>query len=71
MLPRVHHLFLLWEGCNQASRSRYNTRFDQLLPRLIYSTCVVDWNVFNNMGCGEAIDEMFTIKLFMVGTNKE
>ncbi|GKB47871.1 hypothetical protein Tco_0898624, partial [Tanacetum coccineum] len=36
MLPRVHHLFLLWEGCTQATKSRYNTRLAQLLPRLIY-----------------------------------
>ncbi|GKB72331.1 hypothetical protein Tco_0933743, partial [Tanacetum coccineum] len=44
MLPHVHHLYLLWEGCNQAARSRYNTRLAQLLLRLIYSPCVVDWN---------------------------
>ncbi|GJY21358.1 putative reverse transcriptase, RNA-dependent DNA polymerase [Tanacetum coccineum] len=44
MFPRVHHPFLLWEGCNQAAKSRYNTKLAQLLPRLIYSPCVVDWN---------------------------
>ncbi|GJY59202.1 hypothetical protein Tco_0459094 [Tanacetum coccineum] len=71
MLPRVHHLYFLWEGCNQAVRSRYNTRLSQLLPRLIYSPYVVDWNVLNQMGCGEAIDEMLTIKLFVAGTNEE
>ncbi|GJT29766.1 hypothetical protein Tco_0910041 [Tanacetum coccineum] len=46
MLPGVHHPFLLWEGCNQAAKSRYNTRLAQLLPKLIYSSCVVDWNLF-------------------------
>ncbi|GKC88312.1 hypothetical protein Tco_1148961 [Tanacetum coccineum] len=71
MLPRVHHPFLLWEGCNQATKSRYNTRLAQLLSRLIYSPCVVDWNVLNQMGCGKAIDEMLTIKLFVAGTNEE
>ncbi|GJU48096.1 hypothetical protein Tco_1217651 [Tanacetum coccineum] len=71
MLPRVHHPYLLWEGCNQAARSRYNTRLAYLLPRLIYSLCVVDWNVLNQMGYGEAIDEMFTIKLCVTGTNEE
>ncbi|GKE63446.1 hypothetical protein Tco_1513813 [Tanacetum coccineum] len=71
MLPRVHHPFLLWEGCSQAAKSRYNTRLAQLLPKLIYSPCVVDWNILNQMGCGEAIDEMLTIKLFVAGTNEE
>ncbi|GKC50760.1 hypothetical protein Tco_1073505 [Tanacetum coccineum] len=46
-------------------------RLAQLLPRLTYSPCVVDWNVLNNMGCGETIDEMLTIKLLMAGTNEE
>ncbi|GKC91299.1 hypothetical protein Tco_1151948 [Tanacetum coccineum] len=68
---RVHHPYLLWEVCNQAARSRYNTRLGQLLLRLIYSACVLDWNVLNQIGCGEAIDEMLTIKLFMADTNEE
>nr|GFB76514.1 hypothetical protein [Tanacetum cinerariifolium] len=71
MPPRVHHLFLLWEGCNQAPKSLYNTKLSQLLPRLIYLPCVVDWSVLNRMGCGEAIDEMLTIKLCVAGTNEE
>ncbi|GKA60670.1 hypothetical protein Tco_0760077 [Tanacetum coccineum] len=25
MLPRVYHEFLLWEGCNRAAKTRYNT----------------------------------------------
>ncbi|GKB78822.1 hypothetical protein Tco_0945717 [Tanacetum coccineum] len=71
MLPCVHHPFLLWEGCNQAANSRYNTKLAQLLPRLIYSPCVVDWNVLNQMSYGEAINEMLMIKLFLASTNKE
>ncbi|GJZ29580.1 ribonuclease H-like domain-containing protein [Tanacetum coccineum] len=59
MLPRVHHPFLLWEGCNQPARSRYNTKLDQLLPRLIYSPCVMDWN-FDEV-C--AADELKTKKI--------
>ncbi|GJR52150.1 hypothetical protein Tco_1402671 [Tanacetum coccineum] len=42
----------------QAANSRYNTKLAQLLPRLIYSPCVVDWNVLNQMSYGEAIDEI-------------
>ncbi|GKA02710.1 hypothetical protein Tco_0675491 [Tanacetum coccineum] len=71
MLPRVHHLFLLWKGCTQDAKSRYNTTLAQLLPRLIYSPCVVDWNMLNQMAYGEEIDEMLTIKLCMAGTNEE
>nr|GEX13532.1 hypothetical protein [Tanacetum cinerariifolium] len=71
MLSRVHHPFLLWEGCNQASKSRYNTRLAQLLPRHIYSLCVLDWNVLNRMGCGEVIDEMLTIKLCVAGIDED
>ncbi|GKD70462.1 hypothetical protein Tco_1324552 [Tanacetum coccineum] len=71
MLLRVHHPFLLWGGCNQDVKSRYNTRLTQLLPRYIYSPCVVDWNVLNQMGCGEAIDEMLKIKLCVAGTDEE
>ncbi|GJR31004.1 hypothetical protein Tco_1107236 [Tanacetum coccineum] len=71
MLSRVHHPFLLWEGCNQAAKSRYNTRLAQLLPRHIYSPCVVDWNMLNQMCCGEVIDEMLTIKLCVFGTDED
>ncbi|GJT35127.1 hypothetical protein Tco_0925546 [Tanacetum coccineum] len=53
MLPRVHHPFLLWEGCNRAAQSPYNIRLAQLLPKHIYSPCVVDWEVLNRMGHGE------------------
>nr|GEU38040.1 copia protein [Tanacetum cinerariifolium] len=43
----------------------------QLLPKHIYSPCVVDWNMLNHMGCGEVIDEMLTIKLCVAGTDEE
>ncbi|GJV49043.1 zinc finger, CCHC-type containing protein [Tanacetum coccineum] len=71
MLSRVHHPYLLCEGCNQAARSRYNIRLAQLLLRLIYSPCVMDLNVLNQMGYGEAIDEILTIKLCVASTNEE
>nr|GEY44336.1 ribonuclease H-like domain-containing protein [Tanacetum cinerariifolium] len=71
MLPRVHHLLLLWEVCNQAAKSRYNTKLAQLLPRLIYLPCVVDWNVLNQTCYGKVIDEMLMIKLFVASTIEE
>ncbi|GKD63685.1 hypothetical protein Tco_1305793, partial [Tanacetum coccineum] len=58
MLPRIHHPFLLWEGYSQAAKSQYSTGLAQSLPRYIYSSFVVDWNVLNHMGCGEEFDEV-------------
>ncbi|GKE21206.1 hypothetical protein Tco_1432718 [Tanacetum coccineum] len=63
LLPQVHHEFLLWEGCNRDAKSRYNTRLAQLLPRHIYSPCVVNWDVLNRMGCDGEIDDMLRIRL--------
>ncbi|GJW30666.1 putative reverse transcriptase domain-containing protein, partial [Tanacetum coccineum] len=58
LLPQVHHEFLLWEGCNRDAKSRYNTRLAQLLPRHIYSPCVVNWDVLNRMDCDGEIDDI-------------
>ncbi|GKA01460.1 hypothetical protein Tco_0674125 [Tanacetum coccineum] len=71
LLPQVHHEFLLWEGCNRDAKSRYNTRLAQLLPRHIYSSCVVNWDVLNRMGCDGEIDDMLRIKLREAESNEE
>ncbi|GKB42790.1 hypothetical protein Tco_0887732 [Tanacetum coccineum] len=63
LLPQVHHEFLLWEGCNRDAKSRYNTILAQLLPRHIYSPCVVNWDVLNRMGYDGKIDDMLRIML--------
>nr|GEV64701.1 hypothetical protein [Tanacetum cinerariifolium] len=68
---KAEHMGLLKDVMCQAAKSQYNTRLAQLLPRHIYSPCVVDWNVLNQMGCGKVIDEMLTIKLCVAGTNEE
>nr|GEU49760.1 hypothetical protein [Tanacetum cinerariifolium] len=70
-LLQVHHVFLLWEGCNRDAKFRYNTKLAQFLPRHIYSSCVVNWDVLNKMGCDGEIDEMLRIKLRAAGSNKE
>nr|GEW76286.1 hypothetical protein [Tanacetum cinerariifolium] len=36
-LLRVHHQFLLWEGCNRAAKTYYNAKLAHLLPKPIYS----------------------------------
>ncbi|GKA18828.1 hypothetical protein Tco_0698743 [Tanacetum coccineum] len=63
LLPQVHHEFLLWEGCTRDAKSRYNTRLAQLLPRHIYSPCIVNWDVLNRMGCDGEIDDMLRIRV--------
>nr|GEX39449.1 putative reverse transcriptase domain-containing protein [Tanacetum cinerariifolium] len=62
LLPLVHHEFLLWEGCIREAKSRYNSRLDNLLPRHIYSSCVVNWDALNRIGCDGEIDDMLRIR---------
>ncbi|GJX56222.1 hypothetical protein Tco_0286119 [Tanacetum coccineum] len=45
------------------AKSRYNTRLTQLLPGYIYSPCIVNWDVLNQMGCDGEIDDMLRIKV--------
>ncbi|GKA29358.1 retrotransposon ORF1 [Tanacetum coccineum] len=71
LLPQVHHEFLLWEGCHRDAKSRYNTRLAQLLPRHIYSLCIVNWDVLNRMGCDGEIDYMLRIRLHEARSDEE
>ncbi|GJY40049.1 hypothetical protein Tco_0427319 [Tanacetum coccineum] len=71
MLPRVHHEFLLWGTSNRAAKSKYNTNLARLLPKQIYSPIIVDWEVLNNMGCAEVIEEMLEIKVYEMGGDEE
>ncbi|GJV43369.1 ribonuclease H-like domain-containing protein [Tanacetum coccineum] len=71
LLLQVHHEFLLWEGCNNEAKSRYNTKLANLLPRHVYSPCVVNWDVLNRIGCDGEIDDMLRIKLREAESNEE
>ncbi|GJV52458.1 ribonuclease H-like domain-containing protein [Tanacetum coccineum] len=71
LLPQVHHEFLLWEGCNKDAKSRYNTRLAQLLPRHVYSSCVMNWDVLNRMGYDGENDDMLRIRLRKAESNEE
>ncbi|GKD52415.1 hypothetical protein Tco_1281391 [Tanacetum coccineum] len=71
LLLQIHHEFLLWEGCNIIEKSRYNTRLTQLLPRHVYSSYVMNWNVLNRMGCDGEIDDMLRIRLREDESNEE
>nr|GFD15641.1 hypothetical protein [Tanacetum cinerariifolium] len=70
-LPQVHHEFLLWEGCSRDAKSRYNTRFTQLLPRYIYSSCIINWDVLNQMRYDGEIDDMLRIRLHEARSDEE
>ncbi|GJZ86736.1 hypothetical protein Tco_0658346 [Tanacetum coccineum] len=71
LLLQVHHEFLLWEGCNRDAKTRYNTKLANLLPRHVYSPCVVNWDVLNRIGCDGEIDDMLRIKLHEAESNEE
>ncbi|GKB32289.1 hypothetical protein Tco_0871690 [Tanacetum coccineum] len=70
LLPQVHHVFLLWEGCNRDAKSRYNTKLANLLPRHVYSPCVMNSDIVNGMGCDGEIDDMLRIKLREAESNE-
>ncbi|GJW35089.1 hypothetical protein Tco_0058009 [Tanacetum coccineum] len=63
LLPDVHHEFLEWRGCSREAKSRYNSRLATLLPKLIYSPQIVDWQLLHKIGCGDEIDQMLKINL--------
>ncbi|GJR97699.1 putative ribonuclease H-like domain-containing protein [Tanacetum coccineum] len=50
---------------------RYNTRLAQLLPRHVYSSCVMNWDMLNRMGCDGEIDDMLRIRLREAESNEE
>ncbi|GJS49162.1 zinc finger, CCHC-type containing protein [Tanacetum coccineum] len=63
LLPDVHHEFLEWRGCSREAKSCYNSRLATLLPKLIYSPQIVDWQLLHKIGCGDKIDQMLKISL--------
>nr|GFA97039.1 hypothetical protein [Tanacetum cinerariifolium] len=71
LLPQVHHEFLQWEGCSREAKSRYNIKLAQLLPRHIYSPCVMNWDVLNQMGCDGETDDTLRIRLREAGLDEE
>ncbi|GKC07037.1 hypothetical protein Tco_0998647, partial [Tanacetum coccineum] len=52
-----------WRGCSREAKSRYNSRLATLLPKLIYSPQIVDWQLLHKFGCGGEIDQMLKISL--------
>ncbi|GJY30291.1 hypothetical protein Tco_0413786 [Tanacetum coccineum] len=50
-------------GSSRSKCSRQNETVEELLPRHISSSCVVNWDLLNIMGCDGEIDEMLRIRL--------
>nr|GEV06697.1 integrase, catalytic region, zinc finger, CCHC-type, peptidase aspartic, catalytic [Tanacetum cinerariifolium] len=71
MLGRVHHEFLMWRTYNRTLKSRYNTKLARILPKQVYSPCIVDWTVLNTLGCGDMIEVMLDIKFYAIYEFKE
>nr|GEV16678.1 retrotransposon Orf1 [Tanacetum cinerariifolium] len=71
LLPNIHHEFLEWSGCSREAKSRYNTRLATLLPKLIYSPHIMDWQLLHKIGYGEEIDHMLKISLEEAQSNKD
>ncbi|GKC97306.1 hypothetical protein Tco_1167581 [Tanacetum coccineum] len=49
----------------------YNTKLANLLPRHVYSPCVVNWDILNGMRYDGEIDDMLRIKLREAESNEE
>ncbi|GJU16162.1 hypothetical protein Tco_1144128 [Tanacetum coccineum] len=71
LLPDVHHEFLEWRGYSREEKSRYKSRLATLLPKLIYSPQIVDWQLLYKIGCGDEIDQMLKISLKEAQTKEE
>ncbi|GJX75786.1 hypothetical protein Tco_0322597 [Tanacetum coccineum] len=71
LLLDVHHEFLEWRGCSRETKSRYNSRLETLLPKLIYSSQIIDWQLLHKIGCGDEIDQMLKISLKEAQTEEE
>ncbi|GJU90264.1 hypothetical protein Tco_1302687 [Tanacetum coccineum] len=59
------------ERCSKKAKSRYNSRLATLLPKLIYSPQIVDWQLLHKIGCGDEIDQMLKISLKEAQTEEE
>ncbi|GKB95586.1 hypothetical protein Tco_0981723 [Tanacetum coccineum] len=71
LLLDVHHEFFKWRGCSTKAKSCYNSRLATLLPKLIYSPQIVDWQLLHKIGCGDDIDKMLKISLKEAQSDEE
>ncbi|GKE06153.1 hypothetical protein Tco_1398171 [Tanacetum coccineum] len=50
-------------GSSGSKCSRNESVEEVLLPKHIYSPCIVNWDVLNRMGCDGEIDDMLRIRV--------
>ncbi|GJZ35078.1 hypothetical protein Tco_0580895 [Tanacetum coccineum] len=70
LMGNVLHEFLLWGNCNMTLKNRYNTNLAGNLSKQIYSPFIIDWNVLNTLGCGNAIDYMLEVRVNEMGSGE-
>ncbi|GJQ93540.1 hypothetical protein Tco_0004679 [Tanacetum coccineum] len=51
-------------------KNRYNTNLAGNLSKQIYSPFIVDWNVLNTLGCGNAIKDMLEARVNKIGSDE-
>ncbi|GJV55067.1 ribonuclease H-like domain-containing protein [Tanacetum coccineum] len=70
LMGRVLHELLLWGNCNLTLKNMYNTNLAGNLSKQIYSPFIVDWNVLNTLGCGNAIEDMLEVRVNEMGSDE-
>nr|GFA94108.1 hypothetical protein [Tanacetum cinerariifolium] len=61
-------------GSSRSKRSRQHETIEEIgliVPRHIYSPCVVNWDVLNRIGCDGEFDDMLRIRLREAGSDEE
>nr|GEV96987.1 hypothetical protein [Tanacetum cinerariifolium] len=69
-IGNVLYDFLMWGNCNKTFKTRYNTNLTENLPKQLYSPFIVDWNVLNTLGCGNAIEDMLEVRMNEMGSDE-
>ncbi|GKC39177.1 hypothetical protein Tco_1051561, partial [Tanacetum coccineum] len=49
----------------------YNTNLARILPKQVYSPCIMDWTVLNTLVYGDVIEDMSEIKVYEMGGDQE
>ncbi|GJQ94995.1 hypothetical protein Tco_0006134 [Tanacetum coccineum] len=70
LMGHVLHEILLWGNCNMTLKNRYNTNLTGNLSKQIYSPFIIDWNVLNTLGCGNAIKDMLEVRVKEIGSDE-
>nr|GEY38026.1 hypothetical protein [Tanacetum cinerariifolium] len=70
LIGNVLYKFLLLGNCNMTLKNRYNTNLDGNLSKQIYSPFIIDWNVLNTLGYGNAIEDILEVRVNDIGSDE-